>query len=203
MISRRTAYSLGKLFACHFLGRHYLGQGMWYSCDTEKLYDFLYEHEYEAYLMNIVKQTVRGNDDRPIKEFIMKLHTGETIVSATKDWSWDRRRSLGNRLLQDLAADILTLEPIKGYGGGESHDRAPRLKLISDLELDGYAYKNGRLLYSEASVVDEQEEEGVLQQLIGELKLPDKAVIMHHLEQSSMHYTEGRWDDCIANAEGT
>lgn len=195
---------MGSLFAYHFRTYHYNGgpnAHSWYTCNTQKLYDFLYRNEYEAYLMNIVNNEVTGSSDRPIAEFIMKLHTGETIASATKNWSWKERRSLGNRILRDLAADILALESKEAYQlEQKSEDHDLRAALNSDLELDGYTYKDGRLLYSEASVMDEHEEEGVLDQLTIELKLPDYAVVKHHLDQSAVHYTEGRWDDCIANA---
>jgi hypothetical protein len=171
----------------------------YYSSDTRALYDFLYRNEYEAYLMNIANKEARGGC-RDMAEFVMKLHTGETIVSATKDWDWEARQKLGNRILEDLAADFLAIERQHSWDLRESEEDKLRKELIKNLELDGYSYQEDRLLYSEASVLDTEEEEGVLDRLMIELKLPDYDVAKHHLEQSAVHYTEGRWDDCISNA---
>ena len=37
----------------------------------------------------------------------MKLHTGESLVKKTPDWTWQQREKLGQRYLRDLAEDIL------------------------------------------------------------------------------------------------
>lgn len=202
MISRRTTLTLGELFANHFSKVNYGGgrnSQTYYTCDTQELYDFLFQHEYEAYLLNIAEGNATGHYTRAIEKFVMQLHTGETILSATKDWEWDDRRRLGNRILYDLAADILST-PIRAVYKAPAGEAELRQKLRSDLELDGYTFKDGRLLYSEASVVDTEEEEGVLDRLAIDLKLPDYKTVRHHLDQSVAHYNEGRWDDCISNS---
>ena len=62
----------------------------------------------------------------------MKLHTGETQYSATTNWDWDKRRSLGQTYLENLAKDFLSTKLDE--------------KLLNSLELDGYKYINDNLL---------------------------------------------------------
>lgn len=44
---------------------------------------------------------------RQIKELIMKLHTGETLVKSTGGWTWVQRERLGQDLLLSLAKEVL------------------------------------------------------------------------------------------------
>jgi hypothetical protein len=168
-----------------------------------RLYDFLYGNDYEAYLMNIAKAIHRAEGRRGIEEFILGLHTGETIAQVTPDWEWSRREKLGNEVLLNLAEDILrymeTALRSQRYSSGDGmHEQ--RNELVRNLELDGFIYRESRLLFTEAAVLDTEEEEGLLQQLMDELNLPDQATPRHHLAKTAEHYTAGRWDDCISNA---
>src|SRR5690349_16112179 len=98
MISRRTSQALADVYERLFYTENSIGIRI---CNATALYDFLYANDYEPYLMNIAKQT-RG-DLRNIKEFIMRLHTGETIYALTTEWDSKEREKLGNRLLCNLA----------------------------------------------------------------------------------------------------
>jgi hypothetical protein len=68
------------------------------------------------------------------------------------------------------------------------------------LDLDGYKWIDGRLLFSEAAVIDSAEAVGVLQQLALDLKLENMEAITHFLELSEEHFVEKRWSDSIANS---
>jgi hypothetical protein len=153
--------------------------------------------------MNIAKSIHPGGGPRAIEEFVMRLHTGETIAQATPDWDWKRRAKLGNRLLVGLADDILqymqTLDRTYMYSSLKHKDEL-RDQLYRHLELDGYEFRNCRLLFTEAAVLDTEEEEGLLQRLMADLKLPDQQTPGHHLAKTAEHYTAGNWDDCISNA---
>ncbi len=72
--------------------------------------------------------------------------------------------------------------------------------LRRQLELDGYIWREGRLLYSEAGVLDTQSEQGVLENLIRGLGLDNQDVISHHLNLSETCFVESRWDDSISNS---
>jgi hypothetical protein len=129
----------------------------------------------------------------------MRLHTGETVVKATENLSWTQRLKLGQRVLQDLSEDIITYcTDTTNYTSAPTKEASRRL--ISQLELDGYQYQNGRLHTSEATVIDIEEEEGVLKKLVAALSLEHEDVINHHLDLSRDQYVAGNWSDSISNS---
>jgi hypothetical protein len=168
-----------------------------YSLNTDALYDFPYENGYTAWFMNSVK-SLRGYK-RELKEFIMRLHTGETVSPATLDWTWPKGVRLGQRLLKDLAEDILkwaqeqqisVLSPV--------YTKLPALK--TDLEFDGYIFINGKLYYSEDSVLDTESEKDILEKMIKDLDLDKQDFMKHSIELSGSHFLEEKWEDSIANS---
>jgi hypothetical protein len=72
--------------------------------------------------------------------------------------------------------------------------------LIRNLELDGYSYKDNKLLMPESDVLDVEEEMGVLESLYRTLVLNNKETAFHHLKLSEEHYLESKWDDSISNS---
>jgi len=164
------------------------------------LYDFLYIHEFDPWLLNSIKK-LHPTGNRSLLEFIMQLHTGESVVEATPKWDWARRKTFSQRILRDLACALIlsrqsdpAFEP---YGEGK---KAAVDTMQRALELDGYVYKDGLLLLPEESILDEREEEGVLEALMGKVCLPDTATLKHHLARSAEHYRDARWDDSISNS---
>jgi hypothetical protein len=135
-----------------------------------------------------------------VKEFVMKLHTGESLAKATSNWSWQQREKLGQRYLKDLAEDILNhWSKLTGEYGYK--DRVSAIDALrKSLELDGYEYKNSQLLASETDVLDVEEETGVLQSLFTSLSLQNRETAFHHLKLSEEHYLAGKWDDSISNS---
>jgi len=214
MISRKSARLIGQLYSIKFQQGVTLAQLIQY----ETLYNFLYEREYEAWFLNTAQTWMQRNHS--VESGIMKLHTGESIVSATKDSSWDYRRQLGQALLKKLAEDILPFHANKAVGPiaykpcttaeqrkmvdslNESRQKPYNLNqtLRKQLEIDGYIYRDGILYYSESSVIPEQEEQSILELLIKNLPLNDKAVILNHLNLSEEHYLNSKWGDSISNA---
>lgn len=207
MLSRKTTKTLAELFHQVFgwygpvldpyvdiLSR----ETTHYHLNKQGLYDFLYEHDYDAWFLNAVKD-LPELAERGLKEFIMRLHTGETVAPATPEWSWEQRRKLGQRLLRDLSEDILVWANTPGT---QVRDAASKVlpQLASQLELDGYIFRDGRLYYTEAAVLDTEHEQGILERLIQDLKLDKQQVMKHHLELSETHYVDGKWDDSIANS---
>lgn len=202
MLSRKTAKTLAEVFHARFEGRERVdtlqGWKTFYRLGKDWLYDFLYEHDYDAWFLNSAK-ALRTSDKRALKEFIMRLHTGETVASATPDWTWQQRFKLGQRLLRDLAEDVLVwAQGPQTYVGDSAKRKLPRL--ISELELDGYIFRDGKLYYTEAAVLDTGDEQGILEKLIQDLTLDNQQVMKHHLELSETHYTDGKWEDSIANS---
>ncbi|PZR73804.1 MAG: hypothetical protein DLM73_09730 [Chthoniobacterales bacterium] len=136
---------------------------------------------------------------RAVKEWVMKLHTGETLFSATPNWTWEQRQQLGQEYLAYLAEDILQYHSRLGGYSKQAYGAAVG-KLKSQLELDGYQWADDRLLLSEATVIDIAEVVGVLHRLIQGLDLSNAKATIHFLELSEEHYVEKRWSDSIANS---
>lgn len=191
MFSRRTTKTLAEVFQMMFRSR----QG---NLEKNRLYDFLYERDYDTWFLNAMKK-LPSSHSRALKELVMRLHTGETVVSATPDWTWEQRSKLGQRLLKDIAEDVLVRGDTPSTDGSSS-----RQKLVSgltaELELDGYIFRDGKLLYTEAAVLDTEGEEGILSKLVNDLALDNQEVINHHLKLSESHYLDEKWDDSIGNS---
>ena len=71
----------------------------------------------------------------------MRIHTGETLASATPNWNWDQRAKLGQEYLRNLAENILN---------SVEHEYKQIQKLLKNLQLDGYLFKDGKLLVPES-----------------------------------------------------
>ncbi|MCH7725793.1 MAG: hypothetical protein IH991_04830 [Planctomycetes bacterium] len=187
MISRRTARIVGQNYGSDFCYK---------TVSHEELYDFLFDHDYSPWFCNGAKR-MQYSQCRVLKDYIMQLHTGETQVAATKEWTWEQRHQLGQTYLEKLACDILnkpvTYDP---HGSREKN----RHELQSNLELDGYEYRNGRLIASEIDVHDTQEAVGVLGELYVDLRLNNVETALHCLKLSDEHWLNQNWDDCISNA---
>ena len=188
MISRKTARVIAEVYERTFRNTHRGPRRVYYTIDTSRLYDFLFDNDYPAHLCNSVKKTYQSTGTRQFKEFLMRLHTGESLVSVTPDWSWKQREKLGQRHLRELAEDFLN-----EYSNENTNVR-------KQLELDGYRFESGHLLESEADVLDANEETGVIHTLYKELSLPKKETTFHHLDLSESHYVADRWDDSISNS---
>lgn len=199
MISRRTALILGKVYEVKFVYNQntYSGSRLSQTKTTvyrEKLYDFLYENDYSAWFCNLARTlTQRGS----VKSLIMRLHTGETQANATKDWSWEQRRKLGQQYLRELSEDI-----INDSKGGKYYkiDSPQIIELIRSLEVDGYIYRDNRLISQESDLLDVTEEQGILDTLYTSLALSNVDMFRSHLKLSEEAYLAGRWGDAIHNS---
>jgi hypothetical protein len=185
MISRKTTLRLARIIEDQFSER--------ISFNGDRLYDFLYEHDHEAWLLNALTVLPIGS---AVKATILQLHTGESVPQA--NWTVEERVRHGNRALHDLCETLLV-----------NWNSLPKGKYVSDgsfntlarsLELDGYTLRGNRLIANEATVLDTAEQAGVLETLYSELQLPDRTTAIHHLQQSEENYHTGHWDDCISQA---
>lgn len=215
MISRKTATAIGKGYEYWFM--HYTEintrthEKDW-RVRRDVFYDFLYENDYPAWICNQARNhSSMGSGRRAVRDWFMKLHTGESLYAATPDWSWEEREKLGQQYLRDSAQDILNSWP--AYVNSLRNEALQRSAwelhshLVRSLELDGYTYRDSRLLVPESDVLDVEEETGVLQSLYTQLSLPNKDGNFQFLKYSEEHYIAERWADSIANSrkflEGT
>ena len=188
MISRKAARAIAEVYERTFRNVHRGHRRVYYTIDTSRLYDFLFDNDHPAHLCNSIKKTYGSTNTRQFKEFLMKLHTGESLFTVLPDWSWKQREKLGQKYLRDLAEDFLN----------EYSNQSTDLR--KQLKLDGYRFESGRLLASETDVLDANEETGVIHTLYEELSLLNKETTFHHLDLTESHYVADRWDDSISNA---
>jgi hypothetical protein len=202
MISRKSTITIADAYYFHFRSFHRssISHTSNYSISRELLYDFLYANDFEAWLLNAFK-SIPTFDTRKLKEFILQIHTGESLATATPQWSWQQRQSLGQRILKDLSECLIRLRLTDPDSGRYEDKEIKSVDLMQrTLELDGYIYRDNILWVSEETVIEEAEEQGVLESLMTSLKLPDIPTLKHHLELSGIDYQESRWDDSISNS---
>ena len=102
VISRTSAKLLAEAYDAQFTNytesrSAYGNRTTIYKINVNALYDFLFEEGTEAYLLNTAKTLSTSPSYHPhrgLLEFVMKSHTGETLASATSEWSWDNGLSL-------------------------------------------------------------------------------------------------------------
>ena len=184
MISRKTTKTIAEIYQARFRSRNpqnYINES--------QLYDFLYENNYDVWFLNASKKL--PNHRRILKDFIMGLHTGETISPKTPNF--------GQKILTNLAEDILLWgqTPNVNIPSGVK-EIFP--KLISELEIDGYIFRDGKLYYSEATILDTEGEIGILEKLIQDFELNNQETINYHLQQSESQFIEENWSDSISNS---
>lgn len=206
MISRKSTLAISDAYLNEF--SHSSSSS--YGNSTEKLdkdhfYDYLYEHEYEAWFCNACRQP---NSIRQFKEWILRIHTGETLSSATPDWPWDKRQLLGQQYLKSLSKDILNSLAQKTTAK-EQHPffqtiTEQKMKkfdtLVRRLEIDGYIFKDHQLYESEVDILNVEEELSLLERLHSNLELHDREQTFTFLKLSEEHYISGKWSDCISNS---
>ena len=202
MISRKSTKTIADAYSSHFTYYYRLNasRSSSYRVHREDLYDFLYINNFEAWLLNSIT-AITIYDSRSLIEFILKIHTGESSVNATPQWTWPNRQALGQRILKDLAECLIRqrlnnpdfeLHTDKDINSVDLMQRT--------LELDGYIYRDNVLWIPEETVIGEAEEQGVLENLINALNLSDIPTLKHHLELSASDYQESHWDNSISNS---
>ena len=199
MISRLASIAIADSYVNRFSTPGYGVRTTSDKVHDDELYDFLYENEYEAWFCNLANNlfTIRG-----LKAFFLQIHTGESISTATKDWSWVDRQKLGQRLLYNLAEDMLIwYETIRPNDHWEWEDHAEEAEeLTRRLELDGYIFREGKLLIQQSDVLDVEQERSILKTLYQSAGLQRSSEAFQFLTLAEENFVGGRWSDSIINA---
>ncbi|MFA5148709.1 MAG: hypothetical protein WC491_06255 [Candidatus Omnitrophota bacterium] len=197
MVSRKTAMSISNAYICMFSYSYSSRYGTEEKVCRDNFYDFLYERDYEAWFCNMVKSIFNIRD---LKEWLLRIHTGESFVSATTNWPWDKRQALGQVYLKNLARDFILYYQennnqwtIKKYKGINE-------ELIRRIEMDGYVFRDRELFQTEMDVLDVEMEKGLLEKLHTSLNLTNQKQTFEFLKLTEDHYIAGRWSDSISNA---
>ncbi len=202
MISRKSAISIAEIYTKMFSHQSYYqtafgGRSIKENVNNNYFYDFLYENEYEALFCNMVK-TIQTT--RELKEWLLKIHTGESFYNITINWSWEKRKELGQSYLKNLARDYILYFQTLDASYISEEDKKLYDEMIRRLEIDGYIFYDGELRETEEEVLDVEAEMGYLESLHNKLKLPDRQQTFNFLKLTEDHYVAGRWSDSIGNA---
>lgn len=198
MISRSTSLAIASAYTDRFTSTSRLSHGgSTGKVHRDSLYDFLYESDYEAWFCNLAKANFQI---RELKEWLMKIHTGESFAAVTKDWSWDQRAKLGQRYLRDLALDHLNwFIEIKEDAFYAKLYSSKAEELQRRVELDGYLYRENSLLQQNEDVLNIEQEKGILQNLFRAAKLGRESDAFEFLRLAEEHFIAARWSDSISN----
>jgi hypothetical protein len=168
---------------------------------TGEVYDFLYQNDYPAWFCNAARIAAGQcyGDTRPFQDFVLMIHTGESLLlPATQNSTWSQREKLGQELLRKLAEDVARWGKDRTYVASGVEVVIREFK--QNLELDGYAFRGDTLLAPEDAVLEVKDQSGVLQDLYTGLGLQNQETVFHHLALSEEHYIARRWDDSISNS---
>ena len=201
MLSRGSALAIANTYGEVFRIRDRL---MFAANQTARnsLHDFLFEREYPLWVCEEANKLYKV---RNVQEWIMRLHTGQSVCSQE---AGDPVR-VGRQLLHKLAEDILNFfwQDPRVQNPQASDERYYRHQfeplfgsLQRRLKFDGYEYENGRLRAPESDVLDTKESAGVLEALYTNLRLAEREVALHCLKTSEEQWVNGKWDDCISEA---
>lgn len=137
---------------------------------------------------------------RELKEWLLRIHTGESFSAATPNWSWEQRQALGQVYLKNLARDFINWFQKNGDGWNIDNYKGVYDEMARRLEIDGYIFEAGELRQVEVEVLDVEAEKGLLESLHEKLGLADREQTFGFLKLAEDHYVAGRWSDCIGNA---
>lgn len=198
MISRKSSLIISLAYDKAFVSSQ--KSSIFRTFRNEKLYEYLYARDYEEAFLGLIRQIKVYQHTRQLKDFILQLHTGESLVNATQDWTWDARRSSGQYFLKKLALDIMISYLDSNISSYSSDIKSVVMNLKNQLELDGYIYDGKQLILIESNAINENEEKEFLVELASSVTLSDITTIKHHIKLAQEHFINSNWDDSISNS---
>ncbi len=180
----------------------------------DPVYDFFFAHDFEPKFCNAIEYAA-SQGVRQFQEFILKLHTGESVIQLRGQHVEDATmqgqvflRAMADSMLSDFVA--LDPEKIKNPEKRQQLEplrrsaiamRGPSIQaMLGALELDGYAWTDGHLVHRDSTPVDAEKHRELLLARARELGLSKQDVLAHNLKLSEDAYQESRWEDCVGNA---
>jgi hypothetical protein len=170
--------------------------------DEEGFKAFLYENDYEPWFLRLEEDYFQ-NEVEP-DDLILGLHTGDTFRGHAE--TEEAALRLGQEYLLRLTKDIMPFvvkmaeEEVRSFNSEAKRGKEAAASFLAQLELDGYAYRNGKLYPIESAAVDAQAEQSYLESLVDSLTLSDSETIKHHIQLAEEHYINGRHSDSIGNS---
>lgn len=205
MLKRRTILAIAQLANACFQYSSYPGSGLvpQLHVRTEWFADLLFEKEHDIVLVHAAHALEQRYD--AIKNFVLGLYAGTPLelVATSKEKTRGGpidRATLAEELLEKLAADLLEYSNRSREKTLIGIDRRLVEELRAYLELDGFQWKDGRLLPLEENTFDVKEEEGAIEALYRTLGLGSLDQVKQELQLTDEHYVNAKWGDCIKHA---
>jgi hypothetical protein len=207
MLSRRSAKAIADAAGGRFNQSKGAGQGTWTPWDT--VYEYFYEQEFASDFCNGI-QLAAQRGSATFREFLLRLHTGESVSQFRQTDEWETPDADGQAFLVRIAESFLQEHFAAVSAGGALNQamvkaRRDRMDLLikplkTSLELDGYMWADGRLVPRESAPVDAEKHRGLISVLAKELRLSKLEILARSLKLSEDAYQESRWEDCVGNA---
>lgn len=202
MIGRRTTRTLAELYCCLFSLSHRShdnepdGPAGPEVLDSRALHDFLYDHGWQPWLLKVI---VPLSSRTELRDFLLNLHTGESMSVYPDPLPRSEWSKIGQTLLEQLAEDVLKWAESPDAPLGEEH-AGGLAELRQLLELDGYEWDGRKLYASESELLETGDTQGVVYRLLNELELGKREGLDRHLEHSLNYYIGGQWTESIGHS---
>jgi hypothetical protein len=210
MIGRGTTLRIADVAQAIFSRDKGIDRGRWVPWDP--VYDFFYGCDFDAQFCNAIKHAA-SKGERHFTEFILRLHTGETVI-AIRGRDVPGAELEGQILLRKMAQALLAhheqrpvvqsqlaAETLNALEKAGRRTRQPTIDALkAALDLDGYAWVDGLLVHRESAPVDAERQRELLAVRAAELGMGNQEVFTHTLKLSEEAYQNGKWEDCVGNA---
>lgn len=193
MFSNRTLLALAEIYVAAFSQLSHVN--MRRVVDNEGLHDFFFAYEYPEALVAI---SLRVNVDS-LKNLIIRVRPGTPILSALDGGKPDRQPELAESLQRRLVEDLFA-HASDPNAASVRITSGPINRLVACLSLDGYDWRDGRVVRREENVLDVKEQGGALSSLYQQLRLEQPEQVDHDLALADEHYLAGHWGDCVKHA---
>lgn len=206
MLKRRTILAIANLATSCFEYSTFPGSGATSQLHvrTDWFADLLFEKEHDLVVVNAARALYLHAG--VIKGFILGMYAGGTLELVAGSRAAARglppidRNDLAEQLLEKLAADLLEYAHRPREKTLVHIDRGRVAELLASLELDGFQWREDRLLRIEENTFEVREQEGVIEGLYRSLGLGNLEQVKHELKLTDEHYVNGKWGDCIKHA---
>src|SRR5687768_14902154 len=106
MISRKASRLIAELYMVEFapLQTQAMSQFGPQKANWSELYTFLYDLDYDPAFLEWLEKQMKSLT--PLKDFVMRIHTGESINQVTINFTAEAKKKASQELLRLLARDI-------------------------------------------------------------------------------------------------
>lgn len=192
MISRKAASLIADAYIEMYQVTAYGPIGL----DSRKMKDDFYDNEYDSDFYNDLLEAVKLDNAIMIED--MPFNREENVIDYIRNLHSNVN---GQKVLEKMAIDFINYKmQTPSDTNWTSGVEKKRKQLISQLELDGYVLKDGKLYKSDHTVINIEEETDSLKRLYDDIGLTNKETTFEFLNLCEEHYRNDHWSDSIHNS---